>query len=231
MSVRTDKTPSHAAPSVGRVALIWLRNAVLPALVWTAILFGIGYAFRALDNLPGESGVNTTLAAGRTATMNAITAVWSTMNDTWWTIGLAFVYAAIVWVLTKRWWWAVVPLGAITIEASVFVPVTNIIDRPRPEVEHLDPAPPTSSFPSGHTAASFALYYSLLLIAGRIPNVALRRVVQVICAVLPFLVAYSRLYRGMHHLSDVIVGAIFGLWCAWAAYRCGKVSEEARGTS
>jgi len=36
----------------------------------------------------------------------------------------------------------------------------------------------------------------------------------------PFLVAYARLYRGMHHLSDVVVGAIDGLICAGLGAHC-----------
>jgi membrane-associated phospholipid phosphatase len=46
--------------------------------------------------------------------------------------------------------------------------------------------------------------------------------------VIPFLVAYARLYRGMHHLSDVVVGFLNGLVCALLAWfylrrRSGRV--------
>jgi membrane-associated phospholipid phosphatase len=41
-----------------------------------------------------------------------------------------------------------------------------------------------------------------------------------VCSVIPVLVAYARLYRGMHHLSDVVVGAINGLACAALAAHC-----------
>jgi membrane-associated phospholipid phosphatase len=53
-----------------------------------------------------------------------------------------------------------------------------------------------------------------------------------VCSVIPVLVAYARPYRGMHHLSDVIVGAINGLVCAALAARCllyprrGDVAER-----
>ena len=40
-----------------------------------------------------------------------------------------------------------------------------LVDRARPPVVHrLDTAPPTSSFPSGHTAAAVVLYVGLALI-------------------------------------------------------------------
>jgi hypothetical protein len=48
----------------------------------------------------------------------------------------------------------------------------------------------------------------------------LRRTVIGLCSVIPVLVAYARLYRGMHHLSDVVVGAINGLACAGLAAHC-----------
>jgi len=41
-----------------------------------------------------------------------------------------------------------------------------------------------------------------------------------VCSVIPFLVAYARMYRGMHHLSDVIIGAVNGLVCAGLAAGC-----------
>ena len=40
------------------------------------------------------------------------------------------------------------------------------------------------------------------------------------CSVIPFLVAYARLYRGTHQLSDVVVGAVNGPICAGLAAHC-----------
>ena len=64
---------------------------------------------------------------------------------------------------TKQWWVAVIPALAISLQATVFVIAANLVNRPRPDVERLDPAPPTSSYPSGHTGASFALYLTFAL--------------------------------------------------------------------
>jgi membrane-associated phospholipid phosphatase len=65
-----------------------------------------------------------------------------------------------------------------------------------------------------------ALFASLAIMATTIERTWLRRVVIAVCSLIPFLVAYSRLYRGMHHLSDVIIGAINGLICAALAAHC-----------
>ena len=98
------------------------------------------------------------------------------------------------------------PLIAISLQAMVFFFTTLLIDRERPDVEKLDDSPPTSSFPSGHTGAATGLYFTLALMALRIRNPALRRVVVGVCVAIPLLVASARLYRGMHHVSDVAGG-------------------------
>jgi membrane-associated phospholipid phosphatase len=113
---------------------------------------------------------------------------------------------------------AVVPAIAIAVQATVFVIATAVTGRDRPDVAHLDPAPPTSSYPSGHVGAATALYFTLAAIAQQIRNPVLRWVITVVCLVIPFLVAYARLYRGMHHLSDVGVGFLNGLACALLAW-------------
>jgi membrane-associated phospholipid phosphatase len=67
--------------------------------------------------------------------------------------------------------------------------------------------------------ASTALYISFLLLAGQRLEPRWRRTfVVAVCAALPLLVGYARLYRGAHHLSDVAVGLLNGLACALLAY-------------
>ena len=53
---------------------------------------------------------------------------------------------------------------AVSAQALVFLFTTLAIDRERPAVKHLDVSPPTSSFPSGHTSAAFALYVGLAVV-------------------------------------------------------------------
>lgn len=220
MIVESAASPSYAVreprPTLGDVVSSLARRAVVPGLVSALVLFAIGWLIMGpLGGLTAEEEISKSAARGRTAAMDQVTHVWSSSTDTFTAIGLGIAFSLAVWALSRRWWWGLAPIAALTLESSVFVPVTNIVDRPRPDVLFLDAAPPTSSFPSGHTAAAFALYLTLALLAARIPWRLPRLVVQVACVVCPFLVAYARLYRGMHHLSDIVIGALFGIWCAW----------------
>lgn len=212
----SDHEPS-VRPHVGEVVRSLLRRAVLPGLVAAVLLFAIGLLIvKVLNGLPAEDGFSRQVAGGRTPTMDAVTHIWSTSTDTYFAIGFGILYSLLVWGLTRRWWLGLAPIAALTLESSIFVPVTNLTDRQRPPKElHLDPAPPTSSYPSGHTAAAFALYWTLALLACRIRNRPLRIAVQAVCLTWPVLVGYAREYRAMHHLSDIVVGALLGIWCAW----------------
>ena len=78
-----------------------------------------------------------------------ITAVWSHIGNTEIVIGVCVLAVAALWWRTKQWWYAVIPAIAISLQASVFVAATAVTRRQRPLVDHLDPAPPTSSYPSG----------------------------------------------------------------------------------
>jgi undecaprenyl-diphosphatase len=199
-----------------------LRGALAPGVVlWLAIAgFGLLLAgpFKGWDR--SESDLNRSLQDTRTRTWDSVTALWSHIGNTEIVIGVCILVVALVWWRTRRWWFAVIPAIAISLQATIFVTVSAVIGRPRPDVPHLDIAPPTSSYPSGHVGASVALYASLAIMATTIERTWLRRTVIGVCSLIPILVAYARLYRGMHHLSDVVVGAINGLVCAGLAAAC-----------
>jgi undecaprenyl-diphosphatase len=97
-------------------------------------------------------------------------------------------------------------------------------------VQHLDDAPPTSSFPSGHTAAAVTLYGALAIIALRVSTRAWLRTLAVVVAVaLPVCVALARLYRGMHYPTDILGGAVLGLaWLivTWTVILRGRRAER-----
>lgn len=95
-------------------------------------------------------------------------------------------------------------------ETVLFVIASVVLHRVRPPIPHLDAAPPTSSFPSGHTAATVALWGGLALGLRRTrPGHRLARVTWCLAVALPLFVLVARLYRGMHWPSDVAASLIF----------------------
>ena len=76
-----------------------------------------------------------------------------------------------------------------------------------PAVELLVEAPHDASFPSGHTAASFAAVFALKTAGSPLWKPALAVAV---------VMAFSRLYLYVHWPSDVLAGALLGAAVGWA---------------
>ncbi len=157
-----------------------------------------------------DERVDTWFVARRTSSLNSVTSFATTIGSTGVVVGVA---ALVVVVLAFRRLWREVGMIviALAVEASVFLTAAVIVDRPRPSVPRLDPSPPTASFPSGHTAAAIALWVSLAIVfSTRVRSSLGRAVVWIIAIGLPMFVGISRLYRGMHHPTDVLASVILG---------------------
>jgi membrane-associated phospholipid phosphatase len=231
-----DDTSRPTAKEAGRDLAV---RALAPIVVWWLAVLAMGWLLTdgPLKDLgTSEDRVSESLESSRTAFWDAVTLVFSWVGATVSIIGVCLVVVVLVWRRTKQWWYAVVPLIAISLQAMVFFFTTLFIDRERPEVEKLDDSPPTSSFPSGHTGAATGLYLTLGMMALRITNPVLRRVVVSVCLAIPFLVASARLYRGMHHLSDLVVAIVNGsvaallAWC-WLRRSEGRSEDHTEGRS
>lgn len=219
MPFLTRYTDDQTTPSIGEALRDVALRAIAPAVLLWAAIVGIGELIRGpLGGLNSENAISRDVQTTRTPTWDDITAVWSHIGNTEIVIGVCVVAVAFLWWRTRQWWVAVTPALAIALQATVFVIATAVVGRQRPTVPHLDPAPPTSSYPSGHVGASTALCVTFALLAQRIEQAWLRRLLTTLFLLVPVLVAYARLYRGMHHLSDILVGAANGLVCATLAW-------------
>ena len=98
-----------------------------------------------------------------------------------------------------------------------------VINRTRPYevvegLKYLGRKPVDASFPSGHTACSFASATALYKHIPRKYGVAL--------LVLAVLIAISRLYIGVHYPSDVVFGMIDGILLGIFAVKLLQVLEK-----
>ena len=85
-------------------------------------------------------------------------------------------------------------------------------------VELLSAPPVDASFPSGHTAASFAAVFALKTAGSPLWKPALA---------LAVVIAFSRLYLYVHWPSDVLGGALLGAAVGWAG---AKIVEKTAKT-
>jgi undecaprenyl-diphosphatase len=166
-----------------------------------------------------DRGVSQWFLEHRTPTLDRLTHLGSMLSDTSTAIVVTVLVVVVLRLRLHRWREPVAVLLSILGELFIFVLVTATVHRQRPTISHLDGAPPTSSFPSGHTGAAVALYVGLAVVLIRLARpsgagLAVLAVAGTLC-LLPVVVAVSRLYRGMHFLTDVLAGAAAGgLWLA-----------------
>jgi membrane-associated phospholipid phosphatase len=122
--------------------------------------------------------------------------------------GVALVVAAVA----RHWRLAGFLLLALAVESGSYRATTLVVHRHRPEVVRLERLPVNASYPSGHTAASIAIYGGIaLLIASRIESRAGKIAVWTTAALVTVFVAFARMYRGMHHPLDVLGGVLVGI--------------------
>ena len=199
------------------VAVQSLKRILLPVAVLLAFMIGLGLLVTKVWEqawpFTVEDAVNRDLAGGRSGFWNGVSWFFSTLGSTPVIIAVTAAVALVLRLTLHRWREPLFLCAAVSAQAVVFFFTTLAIDRRRPAVPHLDESPPTSSFPSGHTSAAVALYAGLAL---ALALLARRTWVKAVCWLLvlvPISVALARLYRGMHHPSDVVASFLNGVLC------------------
>jgi membrane-associated phospholipid phosphatase len=198
-----DGIPSAIFLVIGGAALLTL-------LVVSGLLIAKVFADDGLGH--ADAALSRWFAAHRTTGLNQLTHYATLAAETMTIAALAVATVAVTAVVWRRWREPMLVATAVVGEVTIFVLITLMVDRKRPPVPHLDEAPPTSSFPSGHVAAAICMYGALAIIANERASSALVRGLFLALAVLvPLAVALSRLYRGMHYPTDVLGGVVLGL--------------------
>lgn len=139
------------------------------------------------------------------------------------TFGAVWLVLALVLAAACRrievfaWVFPAVALASVTSDV-----IKAATDRERPDVDMLVSRPHTSSFPSGHAATSFACatVLGVLLPRWRVP-----------LYVLAALIAWSRLYVGVHFPLDVLAGATLGILVGLVLLRARRRLAAARPRS
>jgi membrane-associated phospholipid phosphatase len=128
----------------------------------------------------------------------------------------------------RQWRVGAFLICALAVESASYRTTTLVIHRPRPAVLRLEHLPVDASYPSGHTAASIAVYCGLaLLVTSRIASRSARVVIWIVAVAVPVFVAFGRMYRGMHHPLDVLGGVALGITALVALVLISRVTAAA----
>jgi membrane-associated phospholipid phosphatase len=217
---------AHRPASV--FALVLLAGYILVA----AVTIGVGFLL--IDVLlpvhaigHNDEAVNAWLASHRTGSRNDASFVGSSIGDIP-VLPILVTLEVLVAAAFRRWRIAAFILGAILIEVATYRITSLIVHRERPTVPRLDHLPVNQSFPSGHVAASVAVYVALaLLVTSRFAQRWVHVAAWTLALLLPLVVATSRMYRGMHHPIDAASGALVGLSAVAIALLATRAADGA----
>jgi undecaprenyl-diphosphatase len=125
---------------------------------------------------------------------------------------LWLVLAAVLCAVYRRWGTFFLTVAAVMLADLVTLALKLFVERPRPFIRYAEPKvlvpiPHDPSFPSGHSATSFA---AATMLSFSFPGLA------PVLLLLAAAVAYSRVYVGVHYPIDVICGAALGVLVATA---------------
>jgi membrane-associated phospholipid phosphatase len=192
------------AAMLAGLAAVATLSIVLGLVVTRVVLHvgGIGAA---------DERVNAWLAGHRTPFWTHLSLIGSIMSGG---VALPIVAGAtaLVCVLFRKWRVAAFVVFALGVESASYRITTLAVHRHRPRVVRLEHLPVNASYPSGHTAASIAVYCGLaLLLTSAVRRPAFGAIVWPIAIAIPIFDAFSRLYRGMHHPLDVAGGVVVGV--------------------
>ena len=151
------------------------------------------------------------LVSGRTAEKDNLAHWGAFMASTEVKVVVTSLFAVAAIVAWRRWHETVFLAFTLIFEATVFIVVTSIVGRSRPDVPRLEDSPVNSSYPSGHVAAATVYGAFVVIVFWHTMSRWIRSLSVGVFVAVVGAVAWSRLYQGMHFLSDVIVGIVLGL--------------------
>lgn len=145
---------------------------------------------------------------------NFLTNIFIVITEVGGVVGLFLILLITVIVLCKKN--KVREATAITlnliISTFIYVLLKYIFQRERPITGNILIDETGFSFPSGHTTNNVAFYaLAIYLICINVKNKKIRNISCVLLAIIPILIAFSRIYLRVHYPTDIFAGFCLGL--------------------
>jgi undecaprenyl-diphosphatase len=190
-------------------------------------LLGAGVKTDFEPQLRLDADVSEALYAGdrRAGTLDVLLEVL-TAPGSWWFRALVF-FPVLVLLLRRRLGWTAAWMAAAVVLVG---PVTSLLKeffgRVRPEFDEGGARLDSLSFPSGHASGIATLVTVALILAWPLLARHARRWALVAGVVLVLLVGLTRMWLGVHYLSDVVGGWSLGVaWSLLTALLFGAFAE------
>lgn len=201
------------------------RPAILLAVLAIVGTVLVGFAVKA-DPLvrAQEQGDLDRLSRQHTPVGDAVALAVNVGFGAWGSLVITLGIAVVLWIVRRSPWdglrfalFVGVTWGAVEL-------VKQVVQRPRPSAADsyasLVKEPASWSYPSGHTAFATALGLALVVVAVRMgASRTWVRAAVVFTVVIALVTAWSRMYLGVHHLSDVLMSMVLVPCVALAVYR------------
>lgn len=184
-------------------AALLVLAGVLIALAWTGVLQG------------GDTETAVGLAADRIPGVTVIALVVTELGNTVGSTAVALVGGAVLAVrgrVAEGLCLAAVPLVA----SVVFTVVKRVLDRARPPADLQVMAVANESLPSGHATMVAAAWATLVLVLWPVLRTRGRVLLTAFAVLWAGAVGFTRIYLGVHWLSDVLAGWTLGAALAFA---------------
>jgi undecaprenyl-diphosphatase len=199
-------------------ALVFFGALLAGFLVLAAV--SIALAFVVVHVLVPSSGlglestdesVNNTFAENRSGTLTTLAEIGSQVGGAP-VLPILVGIVALVAAFKRRWLIAAFAVFVLAVESATYRVTSIAVPRDRPSVPRLENLEVDASYPSGHTAASIAVYSGLvLLLTTRFTSSLKKALAWTAAILLTTFVALSRMYEGMHHPLDVAGGVLVGI--------------------
>jgi membrane-associated phospholipid phosphatase len=146
-------------------------------------------------------------------------------------VGLASILAvvAVALMIARRWRWLIYLTVTAAGGALLDLELKRFFARARPELAEALRTAHGYSFPSGHAMGSTVAFFALSYIAFRVfPQWRWKAAALALATTLVLSVALSRVYLGVHWISDVGAGIVAGLLWVTATTVAYETSRRVR---
>lgn len=186
--------------------LLAVVSVLLALFVVHVLVSGSGLGLEGADE-----SFNDTLAQHRTGTLTTLAEIGSQAGGAP-VLPIIVGLIALVCAFLRHWLIAAFAVFVLAVESATYRVTSIVVPRERPSVQRLEGLEVDASYPSGHTAASVAVYAGLvLLLTTRFTSSLKKALAWTAAILLVTFVALARMYEGMHHPLDVAGGVLVGI--------------------